>query len=233
MPQITLKPVISGFNLSTINTNFGVLQLAINLATIHSFDGNNIMIQPLDMSGNRIFNLPDAVSGTEPLTLNQASALTATEGFVSTIVEKQIASVGQVLFTLTSALYTPGVDNLSCYRNGAYLDPSQYTQTATNKVTFINPATLDDEYVFVVNQRNVDSTTTPAFSVTYTPTGEAQSNVQTQLAIVQGLVRSGTGTPEAAVTAPVGTLFLRSDGGASTTLYVKETGTGNTGWVAK
>lgn len=46
-------------------------------------------------------------------------------------------------------------------------------------------------------------------------------------------VLSGVGTPEAVVAAPVGTLFTRSDGGASTTLYVKESGTGNTGWVAK
>ena len=44
---------------------------------------------------------------------------------------------------------------------------------------------------------------------------------------------SGTGTPEAVVVAPVGTLFRRTDGGASTTLYVKESGTGNTGWVPK
>jgi len=46
-------------------------------------------------------------------------------------------------------------------------------------------------------------------------------------------IYTGTGTPEAAVTAVVGSLFLRDDGGASTTLYVKESGTGNTGWVAK
>ena len=45
--------------------------------------------------------------------------------------------------------------------------------------------------------------------------------------------RSGTGTPEGVVTAPVGTLYLRKDGGAATTLYVKETGAGNTGWAAK
>ena len=44
---------------------------------------------------------------------------------------------------------------------------------------------------------------------------------------------SGTGTPEGAVTASVGSLFSRTDGGASTTLYVKESGSGNTGWVAK
>lgn len=44
---------------------------------------------------------------------------------------------------------------------------------------------------------------------------------------------SGTGTPEGVVTAPVGSLFTRTDGGAATTLYVKETGSGNTGWVGK
>lgn len=43
----------------------------------------------------------------------------------------------------------------------------------------------------------------------------------------------GTGTPEAAVTASVGSQFLRTDGGAGTTLYVKQTGTGNTGWAGK
>ncbi len=44
----------------------------------------------------------------------------------------------------------------------------------------------------------------------------------------------GTGTPEGNVGAPVGSLFLRTDGGTGTSLYVKETGTnGNTGWVAK
>lgn len=46
-------------------------------------------------------------------------------------------------------------------------------------------------------------------------------------------IYTGTGTPEGAVTAGVGSLYLRQDGGALTTLYVKETGTGNTGWVGK
>lgn len=45
--------------------------------------------------------------------------------------------------------------------------------------------------------------------------------------------RCGSGTPEGAVTAPVGSLYTRTDGGANTTLYVKESGTGSTGWVAK
>jgi hypothetical protein len=45
--------------------------------------------------------------------------------------------------------------------------------------------------------------------------------------------RTGAGTPEGAVTAPVGSLYTRTDGGASSTLYVKESGTSNTGWIAK
>lgn len=44
---------------------------------------------------------------------------------------------------------------------------------------------------------------------------------------------SGTGSPESVVTANVGSLYTRTDGGTGTTLYVKETGTGNTGWVGK
>lgn len=46
-------------------------------------------------------------------------------------------------------------------------------------------------------------------------------------------VLSGTGTPEGVVVAGIGTLYTRTDGGASTTLYVKESGTSSTGWIAK
>lgn len=43
----------------------------------------------------------------------------------------------------------------------------------------------------------------------------------------------GSGNPEGAVTAPVASIFTRIDGGTGTTLYVKEAGSGDTGWVAK
>ena len=47
-------------------------------------------------------------------------------------------------------------------------------------------------------------------------------------------VYKGFGTPENAVSAGIGSLFQRLDGGANTTLYVKESGVGTaTGWVAK
>lgn len=42
---------------------------------------------------------------------------------------------------------------------------------------------------------------------------------------------AGSGSPESVVTATVGSLYLRTDGAGGTCLYVKETGSGNTGWV--
>lgn len=47
------------------------------------------------------------------------------------------------------------------------------------------------------------------------------------------ILQFGTGTPEAVVTAPIGALYINRSGGAATTLYVKTSGVGNTGWTAK
>ena len=45
---------------------------------------------------------------------------------------------------------------------------------------------------------------------------------------------TGVGTPLGNVVAPIGSMYTRTDGGAGTTLYVKEADPGlNTGWVAK
>lgn len=46
-------------------------------------------------------------------------------------------------------------------------------------------------------------------------------------------ISRGTGSPENVVAADVGSLYLRTDGAPGQTLYVKETGTSNTGWAAK
>lgn len=44
------------------------------------------------------------------------------------------------------------------------------------------------------------------------------------------LPRTGTGDPETNVIAPPGTLFVRTNGTTGTTLYIKESGSGSTGW---
>lgn len=47
------------------------------------------------------------------------------------------------------------------------------------------------------------------------------------------LIAWGTVNPEASVTAPPGSTYHRQSGGAGTSFYVKESGSGNTGWIAK
>jgi hypothetical protein len=62
------------------------------------------------------------------------------------------------------------------------------------------------------------------------------SGTGTVLSLAPGadlMALSGAGTPENAITANIGSTYQRTDGGAGTSLYVKESGTGNTGWVAK
>jgi len=46
-------------------------------------------------------------------------------------------------------------------------------------------------------------------------------------------ILTGSGSPEGVVSATIGTLYTNTLGGASTTLYVKTSGSGNTGWTAK
>lgn len=46
-------------------------------------------------------------------------------------------------------------------------------------------------------------------------------------------VSAGDGSPEGVVTAVKGSIYQRTDGGLGTTFYVKETGTGTSGWLPK
>lgn len=47
------------------------------------------------------------------------------------------------------------------------------------------------------------------------------------------MIAAGKGSPEGAVSAPPGSIFLRTDKGAEAVLYVKQIGTGVSGWTAK
>lgn len=42
----------------------------------------------------------------------------------------------------------------------------------------------------------------------------------------------GAGSPEGVVTANIGSIYSRQDGGSGTSLYIKQVGSGNTGWIA-
>ncbi len=55
---------------------------------------------------------------------------------------------------------------------------------------------------------------------------------QVQYGTGGSLLITGNGAPEGTITAPVGSVFLRGDGGVSSSVYIKEAGSGNTGWTA-
>ena len=53
------------------------------------------------------------------------------------------------------------------------------------------------------------------------------------LNVLLEFIHIGSGTPEASEVGSVGHIFLRTDGGAKTCIYVKESGSNtNTGWIA-
>lgn len=67
-----------------------------------------------------------------------------------------------------------------------------------------------------------------------TDTGTTSASFHLNLSGTGATIKTGTGSPNSAVVGSVGDLFLRTDGGSSTTLYVKESGSAtNTGWIAK
>jgi hypothetical protein len=61
---------------------------------------------------------------------------------------------------------------------------------------------------------------------------EALHSVYNGTEATAGKIVLGTATPEGAVVAPPGTLYVDTDGGAGVTLWVKEANVDDTGWVA-
>lgn len=65
-------------------------------------------------------------------------------------------------------------------------------------------------------------------------TKRLEADLQQEVKFSNGCIwQSGRGSPENVIAAPVGSLYTDIAGGTGTTLYVKETGSGNTGWIAK
>ncbi|WP_342417183.1 pyocin knob domain-containing protein [Paenibacillus sp. FSL R10-2782] len=64
--------------------------------------------------------------------------------------------------------------------------------------------------------------------------GDIKFTTSSGSTVVSDLVEMyrGVGSPEGVITAPVGALYRNRVGGAGSTLYIKESGSGNTGWRA-
>lgn len=84
MAKISLNEVAGGYNLSHINGNFQRIEDVLNSGVLwRDLAGNtdsNQMEEPIDMNGNRIYNLPYALSPHEPVTLAQLAGFAAGDG---------------------------------------------------------------------------------------------------------------------------------------------------------
>ena len=134
--------------------------------------------------------------------------------------------VGINQVTPTEALDVTGNIKSSGTITGNTVSATTYIGLPSSSVL---PITLD-----TVNNRVGINKTVPTEALDVTGNIVASGTVTAtsgNVIVNNTLIKSNTGTPEGSVTAIVGSLFLRKDGAAGTTLYTKVTGTGNTGWL--
>lgn len=124
-------------------------------------------------------------------------------------------------------------------------DPAQRFRVGIINAALINNTLFQQNYTFTSGAPDITLAGEHTFveSSSFNPFGSTK-NTGTGLAfftrsgplncyLAAGYTIAGTGSPETVVTALVGCLYTNKSGGASTTLYVKESGSGNTGWIAK
>lgn len=198
MAKLELEKVKSGYQSSTVqNINWTKLEDIINSQVL--FRGNpegepNQMLNTLDMNSNRIINIVDAITSSEPATLRQLLQLSNPDDFIASFTENQVATQGQTTFTLAAVTYEPAVDNLSVYINGVYQNTGQYAQPASNQIIFNSPTDLGDSVDFVINQRNVTGAITAAANVTYTPVGGSPTNLDAHIKILDEAMAADLGS---------------------------------------
>lgn len=80
-----------------------------------------------------------------------------------------------------------------------------------------------------------ESTNSNAIIATRSATTMTSLDIRTARVVLSNgpTINVGSASPEGSVTASPGSIYMRTTGGASTSFYVKESGTGNTGWVGK
>lgn len=180
-------------------------------------------------------------------------------GFVNVggAVESIIKITGTLPYTYCSNLYdaTPSltiglVDDQSTRKTTIFNDPLQglygmskfKSLTSQNNIELVDSATNTVKMSFkngriVFGDGEVAQFGRAGSTIeAYSGSGTTLANLRAQSMLfgtASTKIISGIGDPNGAYTADVGSLFLRTNGGAGSTLYVKESGTGNTGWVAK
>jgi hypothetical protein len=186
LSKVTLSTIGSRYgSIDALNDNFDAIEDAFDNTL--SLDGStpNEMAAPLNMGGNRVINVSNAINNTDAPNLQQVNAIisNASSGLIAQRREKQTASAAQTVVNLTGLSYFPNSNNLSVYVNGVkYYVGDAYTETSPTQVTFVEPLTEGDRLEFVTNEA-VANQVGDAANVSYTPagTGATQTNVESKL----------------------------------------------------
>ena len=205
MAKLTLNSIGSRYgSVDALNDNFDAIEQAIENTL--SLDGTspNALQADLDMNSNDILNAGEVNADTLRINGVLVEPTTGVTAGAAFQTYEFTATAGQTTFSVSPAI--PYVASINVIVNGLQLSPSELSVSSTNVLT--PSMTLGDE---VVIRRYTAEPVTAYIN----------------------LFSSGVGSPQGVVIAPVGSIYTRTDGGTSTTLYIKESGTGNTGWVAK
>lgn len=150
MPKVNLPDILSGY-LSAEKINEALTSIETALENTVSRDGTapNQMTADLDLNGYDILN---AGNGTVTTAAMEAYINSRASGLIAQRVEKQVATTGQTLFTLTTMTYNVGSNSLAVYVDGVrQFVPSDYTEGTTTTVTFASAMVGGEEVVFVAS----------------------------------------------------------------------------------
>jgi len=199
----------------------------------HDLNMSNIVSDTSDLDGIQMYEAGNVV-------INNATVRTAKRNGVGVEDSRAITVCNSMFYeTYQAAVWSTNSRNV-CIDNVKTYDSKGSTDTASSK------GAIAFYQVQGITVTNVVGTSYKAWWIAQTAgetipsTGIIKDNYRTDnLAQVDQSFYpvhyegSGAGTPEGAVVAGVGAAWYRNNGGSSTTLYIKESGTSDTGWVAK
>jgi len=156
-------------------------------------------------------------------------------GATATLMDLQVGGVSQLSISKAGAIVTAaGITSTATIQQSSTSDfrwnnRSRMFSDANGNIRFSNSALTD----FGLLQFGGTSSSFPAIKRS-TTTLQVRLADDSGFAFIESLYeRAGSGSPEGVVTAPVGAIYHRTDGGAGTSNYFKESGSGSTGWIAK
>lgn len=201
----------------------------------------------LILNGNTIINsyYPFMIYGAslEEITFNDNNVVGSAKGVLGLGIDQELKSFTAINNKLKA--YTSSAEDIfyfgrfasSTTYNGSvqhFIFSGNYIDNYTASVLGFRGGTRTQLCLYFYNGLNKHSKTANALLLEdYTNTIEILNGGMSESYNGMLNILRGTGSPEGVVTALIGTLYLRKDGGANTSMYIKESGTSNTGWVAK